>query len=418
MRTPYFATILMLIWAVALQSNASSQDWSRFRGPNGTGVIKDADLPIDRKQTSWIVNLAGSGNSSPVAWQDKIFVTSCDTTSAAITIECFDDRQGKKLWSKTFDSKPHHLHGRNTFAASTPTVDADHVYLAFANPDQTILVALSHEGEQIWRRDLGRWVSSHGFGTSPIVYKNLLVFCNSQSGEALSDGVAAGQSKLLAVDRSTGEDNWAVELTTRRACYSVPCIWTDETGTDQIVNCNTGDGFYSIDPVTGKKNWSALPFKMRTVASILATDHLLIGSCGSGGGGNYLVAMKPEGSTSRTQGKPAFRLRQANYVPCPIAVNGLLFVVTDKGIGHCVDLNSGKEYWKKRLSNTFSSSPVANEKHIFLVGEDGQVLVIDAAKEFKIASKFELGEPTRATPMIYRNRLYFRTRTKLICVGK
>jgi outer membrane protein assembly factor BamB len=411
-----FACTLCILVVLASENLFAQQSWSRFRGPNGTGVVADATLPATWSEPKWTVDLAGAGSSSPVAWNDRLFVTSCDMDTAEIHIQCLSLDTGNQKWVKHFESEPYHLHGRNTYAASTPAVDADYVFLTFAAPESTMLIALDHEGNEVWRRDFGRWVSSHGFGMSPIIHGDHVIFCNSQSREQLPAGVAPGASRLIAVDRKTGEDAWSLELTTKRVCYGVPCLWRDADGNQQLVNCNTGDGFYSVDPATGVKNWSALPFKMRVVASPLVAGDLLIGSCGSGGGGNYLVAMKPGEVSTDVAAQPVYRVRQSNYVPSPIAVGDLLFVFTDKGIVQCMDLKTGEPHWKERLSSGFSASPVASGSQVYAVDEDGVVFVIKAAAAFEKLGKIPLGESTRATPMIANDRLYFRTRTKLICV--
>ena len=250
-----------------------------------------------------------------------------------------------------------------------------------------------------------------------------MILCNSQSKEQLPAGVAPGQSQLIAVNRMTGEDAWSLDLTTRRVCYGVPCFWKDADGKDQLVDCNTGDGFYCVDPATGIKNWSALPFKMRVVATPLVVGDLVIGSCGSGGGGNYLVAIDAQKFDSVASGKsenaqPEYTVRSSNYVPCPIAVGDSLFIFTDKGVAQCVDLKTGKLNWKERLSSGFSSSPVANGEHIYAVDQAGTVFVIKADKEFEQVGKFSLGEPTRSTPMIASDKILFRTASQLTCFGK
>ena len=414
----FVSALLFLLFCA--DASTMAQEWTRFRGPNGTGVVADADLPTKLKEPDWTTDLAGVGSSCPVAWGDRIFVTSCDMESAEIRVQCLSIDDGSENWIKLFESTPYHLHDRNTFAASTPAVDQDYVYVCFADPDHTFLVALDHEGQEIWRRDFGRFVSSHGFGASPMVHGDLVVMCNSQSKERLPAGVAPGRSRLIAVNRMTGEDVWSLDLTTRRVCYGVPCIWKDADGKEQLVNCNTGDGFYCVDPATGIKNWSALPFKMRVVATPLVVEDLLIGSCGSGGGGNYLVTIKPSKFASGESGnrdnvQPEYTVRASNYVPCPVAIDDLLFIFTDKGIAQCVDLKTGKLYWKERLSSGFSASPVANGTHIYAVDEEGTVFVVRAAKAFEQVSKFSLGHATRATPMIAKNRIIFRTASQLMC---
>lgn len=415
---------VVLIFALLLEftcfdASTVAQEWARFRGPNGTGVVADAELPTSLDKPLWKQQLAGVGSSCPVAWGDRVFVTSCDVKTAEIRVQCLSMEDGSEHWIKLFQSTPYHLHDRNTFAASTPAVDEHHVYTCFADPNHTVLVALDHEGTEIWRRDFGRSVSSHGFGASPMVYGNLVIVCNSQSKERLPAGVAPGQSQLIAVNRMTGEDVWSLDLTTRRVCYGVPCVWKDADGKEQLVNCNTGDGFYCVDPATGIKNWSAFPFKMRVVATPLVVDDLLIGSCGSGGGGNYLVAIKPQelASNMNDNVQPEYTVRSSNYVPCPVAVGDSLFIFTDKGIAQCVDLKTGTLHWKERLASGFSASPIANGTHIYAVDEEGTVFVIKAGTTFEQVGKFALGEATRATPMIAKDKIFFRTASQLICFG-
>jgi len=184
-----------------------------------------------------------------------------------------------------------------------------------------------------------------------------------------------------------------------------------------LVNCNTRDGFFGVAPKTGDQLWSALPFKMRVVASPLVVDDMVIGSCGSGGGGNYLIAYRPEAATPDGKPQPAYRVRNSNYVPCPIAVNGLLFVFSDKGIATCVDVKTGERHWQKRLAKGFSSSPVADKNHVYAVDEDGTVHVIKTSKSYEKVSANQLGTPTRATPMITDGQIIFRAQSQLICVG-
>ena len=417
MQNNWIAALMFLVVSLCGEQLEAQPNWARFRGPNGTGVIPDANLPANLKQSAWQVTLAGVGGSSPVAWQDRIFITSCNRKSAEISLECLSIKNGKRLWLKNFKSKPYRLHRFNSYAASTPAVDQDNVYLLVADTDKTLLIAVDHSGEEAWRRDFGSFSSSHGFGTSPMLHKDLVVFSHSQSAEQLPPGQQAGQSRLIAVNRLTGKDAWKTDLKTRRVCYGVPSVWENQNGEQQLVNCNTGNGFYGVDPKTGLLLWSALPFKKRVVASPLVVNDLLIGSCGSGGGGNYLVGFRPDDKSVDGKAQPAFQIRKSNYVPCPIAVNGLLFVFSDKGIAQCVDVKTGEIYWRERLAAGFSSSPVADKNHVYAVDEDGVVHVIKTEKSFKKASEFELGQPTRSTPMIMDGRLFFRAQAKLICVA-
>ena len=411
-----FKTLITFVVLIFFLSNCpADENWPRFRGVNGNGVVA-ADLPDEWSTDDylWQVELPGVGSSSPVIWNGNLIVTSCDATSAELNVNCYDSESGKQRWSKSFQSSPYRIHPRNSFAASTPALDADHIYFTMADPKHTYLIALDYEGNEVWRRDFGTWTSQHGFSMSPLVYEDKVIFLNSQQAQRVRSGQPPGQSEMIAVDRKTGKDVWRTSLKATRACYALPCMIEGRTG-PELIGTNTGNGFYSLNPSTGKMNWSALPFKMRTVASTISAGGLLFGSNGSGGGGNYLVAAKPNDNGAEV----VYEINQsANYVPTPIAVGDLLFLFGDKGIARCVDLKTGSLHWRERLARGFSGSPVSNGKNIYVMGEGGDVFVVRAGKDFKKTSQIDLGQPSRATPAIYKNRIYFRTESKLFCLGK
>jgi len=165
---------LVLLWNAAV-TPVSAQEWTRFRGPNGTGVSAATTNPASAIPTRWTdadyrwkTKLPGKGHSSPVIWGDRLFVLSADATSARRYVLCLDTVTGKILWRKEYESTTHPLSSLNSYASSTPTVDEHHVYVAWATMDHLILRALSHDGDEVWQRDLGPYVSEHGFGNSPI----------------------------------------------------------------------------------------------------------------------------------------------------------------------------------------------------------------------------------------------------------
>lgn len=404
---------LFILFFAAMNCQAQ-ENWPRFRGENGIGVVA-ADLPDKWSENDylWQIDLPGVGSSSPVIWDGMLVITSCDSKTAELTVQCLDAKTSKQFWSKSFESSPYRMHSRNTFAASTPALDADHIYFAMADPKHTLLIALDYKGNEVWRRDFGTWTSQHGFSMSPVVYEDKVIFINSQQAQRVSPGQTPGQSEVIAVNRKTGKDVWRTPLTATRACYALPCLIERESG-PELIGTNTGNGFYSINPTSGTMNWSTLPFRMRTVASTTTAGGLVFGSNGSGGGGNYLVAIKPNGDGA----EKAYEINQsANYVPTPIAVGDLLFLFGDKGIATCVDLKTGSLNWRERLASGFSGSPVSNGKNLYVMGEQGTVFVVRVAREFEKVSQIDLRQSTRATPAIHHNKIYFRTDSKLFCLG-
>ncbi len=413
MNTPY-RILTSLFFVLVLVLPCSAQNWERFRGPNGSGLVPDAQLPTHWTEDDyqWKVKLAGSGTSSPAVWGDKVFVLSANS-KAVLFLQCLNLESGEQIWKKQIESKEYQIHNQNRFASSSPAVDADHVYITFADPEHTMLLAFDHEGNEIWQRDFGRWVSQHGFGASPMVYGDLVIFCNSQQVERLRGGQEPGKSEVIAVNRTSGEDVWRAPLTATRTCYSMLCVYEVEGQPAQLIGTNTGDGFYSIDPETGERNWATAAFKMRTVASTFTAGDLIFGSNGSGGGGNYLVAARP----GKDGAEEVFRInRNANYVPSPIAVGDLLFLFGDKGVVSCFDLNTGSQHWRARMGSGYSGSPVANSTHLYCMDQDGIVHVLEATNKYNRVSSNELGEASRATPAIVGNRMLFRTDNHLIAL--
>ena len=391
---------------------ASAQEWTRFRGPNGTGESEATTIPAQwtDRDYNWKVELPGSGHSSPVLWGNRLFLLSANPDDATRHTLCYDALTGKKIWEVPFPSQKHHLHKQSSYASGTPAVDENHVYFAWAAPESITLMAMTHNGEKVWTRDLGPWSSQHGFGTSPVVYQDLVILSNSQE----TKGGPQPACDMMAFDRATGEDRWKTKLNSENTSYSVPAIFEPKSGTPQLICTNTGDGMFALDPATGRLLWSNAFFDKRTVSSPLIKGDIIFGSTGSGGGGNYLVAAQTDG----TEPKLAYKIStEAPYVPTSVARGDLLFLMSDGGIATCVDLKSGKIHWKQRIGGNYSSSLVRANDKIYCSSMDGEVVVLAAEKQFKELGRTSLGEGTRSTPAIANGHMYLRTYSHLMSIG-
>ncbi len=408
---------LLTVGAIMLGSAlAVAQEWTRFRGPDGTGVSEATSIPVQWTESDyrWRTRLPGKGHSSPVVWGDRVFLLSADPQLAARIVLCLDARTGKILWQREYASTTHPLHPRNTFASSTPAVDHERVYVAWATPDQVTLCALDHEGNEVWAKNLGTWVSQHGFGSSPIVHEDLVILFNSQQAEELDPGQKPGRSEMMAFDAATGELRWSQPRTTTRVCYSTPCIYYPKDGPPELIGCNTGDGIFSLNPRTGRPNWSLQVLDMRSVASPIVVGDLVLASNGVGGfASNYLVAVRGGASP-----REAYRVtKKAGYVPTPIARGDLVFTFFDGGFAKCFEAATGEEIWSKRLTAGFSGSPVLVRDKLYCIDDKGDVLVLAADREFRELARNSLGEPSRATPAVSGGRMFLRTESQLFCIG-
>jgi outer membrane protein assembly factor BamB len=411
---PRFARIAPLtIACFVLSASGPAQEWTRFRGPNGSGVSAaqipttwtDADL-------NWKARLPGIGHSSPVVWQDRVFLMSADPETATQFVIAIDTQDGRIVWQRDFAITTYPLHLRNSFASTTPAVDTDHVYVAWATPDEATLMALNHDGETVWRQSLGSFASQHGFGSSPIVYEDLVLLAIL---EKKPDGISqrVDSSRIVALERRSGELRWTQSRGSDVASYSVPCIYRSPTGIDQLIGCSTADGIFSLDPRSGAVNWQFPAFDMRTVSSPIVADGLVFGTTGSGAGGNYVVAVQPGQVPQR-----AYDVRQqAPYVPTPIAKDGRVFLWSDKGMVSCIRAISGELIWRQRVGGDFSGSPVIAGDCLYCIDEEGVVVVLAATDKAQELGRIPLGEPSRSTPAIAGNRMYLRTYSHLISVG-
>lgn len=410
-----FLQQIVFSYTFSVGRTLGQDNWPRFHGVNGNGLAPDAKLPATWQESdyAWKIELPGVGSGSPVVWGDRIFLSLSDPNTAQLTVLCVSADDGSELWKRTFESVKYKIHIKNTFASSTMAVDSANVYVTFANQDHTWLVALSHQGVERWKRDFGTYVSTHGFGNSPLVHRDKVILVNSQQAIQLPAGKEPGASSVIAVSTEDGREIWKTALETRRVCYGVPCVHRRSDGTEELVGANMGNGFYCLDLNDGAFKWQTKnSFNKRVVSSPLIADDVLIATAGSGGGGNYLVAMKLNAKSGEAP-EEVFRIQSACYVPSPIVVDGMIFMFTDKGVVSCHDLESGGLIWKKRVSSGFNGSPVAAAENLYAVDEKGNVHVVAISKEPKLSIAASMGSPSRSTPAIVGNRIYFRSYNSL-----
>ncbi|NUQ66441.1 MAG: ThuA domain-containing protein, partial [Pirellulales bacterium] len=278
---------------------SAGDSWSRFRGPNGTGISTATTIPVNwtEKDYNWKVALPGTGSSSPVVWGERVFVTCGDSTTAERTVLCIDAKDGHTVWRQKSPSKPHRQHRDNDYASATPAVDADGLVLTWTDSERVVLLAMDLDGRPLWRRDLGPYITLQGSGGSPILFGDLAVLSNDQEDLSLTPGAkidpppAPGKSFLIAVDRKTGETRWQIDRRTTFSGYSTPCLYWPEDGRPDLVFTNTANGITAVDPAAGKVQWEyGEPFLDRTIASPVVAPGLILAGHGAGVRGARLIA--------------------------------------------------------------------------------------------------------------------------------
>jgi outer membrane protein assembly factor BamB len=355
------------------------------------------------------VALPGEGHSSPVLWGDRVFVTSCDEATGQFVVLCVNAGDGRLSWQRAYPLTAHSKHRFNTFATATPTVDADRVYVARIEPARVTLCALAHDGEPVWEKDIGPFLAKHGSGGSPIVHSGLVIYPNEQEGESF----------LCALDARTGETRWRVPRTSKAGNYSTPCVYQPVGGAPTLIFNGEAHGISAVAPETGDILWE-FPgaFDKRSVSSLVIAGDLIIGSCGSGGGGNYVAAVR---AADPAIGKPAERAyevrRSAPYVPTAIIVGDWLYLWSDGGIVSRVRAATGEIQWQERVDGDFFGSPVCVDGRLFCVSTTGKVVVLSTGEKFEVLAQNPLNETTHSTPAVAGGRMYIHTSSHLISVG-
>ena len=296
-------------------------------------------------------------------------------------------------------------------------VDEKRVYFAWSDPEHTVLMALDHSGNDGWVKDFGPWISMHGFGTSPMLVDDLVVVnCSQEPSGKDATAPRPKESFVAAVDKENGNLRWRIERKVDTASFSVPCIRKTADGKTELLCCTTGEGIFSLDPKTGKENWSETVFKLRTVSSPLLVGGLVIGTTGQGGGsGNAVYALKPG-----PKPEVAYEVRKAApYVPTPITRGNLLFLWSDSGIVSCLKGDTGEAVWNsaRAVSGTFYGSPVRAGDKLFCVSDKGNVVCLSASDKFQVLGTYDLKEDCRTTPAIAGGKMYVRTFSHLYSVG-
>jgi outer membrane protein assembly factor BamB len=383
-----FAAVVSRPAAQALES------WPGWRGPHGNGKVPEAKPPLKWDATTgilWKTPVPGRGHSSPTIQGTRIFLTTADEVGKTQSVLAFDRETGKRLWEKVLftDGLDGKAHKRNTQASSSVACDGEKVFALFMNAGAIQLTALSPDGAEIWRKEVGKFTSHWGYSASPILHGgSILVAADHKDG-----------GFVTALSRATGEILWSQQRP-KSPNYPPPIV-SKVAGKEQVLmaGCNF---LSSYDPASGKPLWSVNATTEECVGSVVVDGDLAFAS--GGYPKSETVAVRADGS-----GEIVWRNNTKVYVPSMLAHDGHLYAINDSGMAFCWDAATGNEKWKERLGGVFNASPVLAGDHIFVAREDGTTFVIkpDPAK-MTVVSENKLGSEVFATPSFAGNRIYLR----------
>jgi outer membrane protein assembly factor BamB len=427
---------------LSLTSLSATDQWPLFRGPGAGVVTDDPALPeswSETKNIAWNVSVPGLGWSSPVVWDDHIFVTAAisagkeaapvpglydehDHVKASSTqrwmVYDIDFQTGRIRWERElFTGYPPLLrHVKNSYASETPVTDGERLYVYFGSIG--LAVALDLNGNRVWTKEIGAFNTSTELGTgpSPVLYKDRLFILNDNTT----------QSFLIALDKRTGKELWKVNRDERGGDWATPTIWERPDRTELVTSGSGPSGKIRSYNLDGTLLWELTGLSSLSIPSPLASNDLVYVSSGyPGGTPRPVYAIRP-GASGDISLKPGETSNQyvawyqpllGTYNTSPLVYRGYYYTLLDRGFLLCHDAATGRQiYGRQRIAleaSGFTASPWAYNGKVFLLSEDGDTFVIQAGPEFKVIGKNSLNEMTMATPAIVRGSVLLRTQTKL-----
>ena len=427
---------LSVSWAglslALLAGSAGGENWPQWRGPAGTGVSGEKDLPIawnEQRGILWKIPLPGTGTSTPVVWKDSVFVTCVEADNKLLLLR-LDKGDGKVVWKQevgtTEDSRegPRRsklkVHQYYSVASPSPVTDGKTVIAHFGNGD---LAAYDYDGDQLWKRNLqddhGAYTCWYGHANSPVLFKNQVIsVCLQDSLADLQDKPV--ESYLVSHDLLTGKQRWKVPRMTQAKveecdAYTTPLL-TAVGGKEQLVVMG-GNQLDAYDPASGKQLWF-LPglFGGRTVNSPTASGDTIFATRGLK---KPLVAVRPSKAGELSPRDIVWQYDEGSPDSCSSVIwNELLFTIGDDGIARCIDLPTGHLQWKQRLKGGYKASLLAADGRIYFLSIDGTCTVISASPRFDKLLENKLDDETIASPAVSEGRIYIRGKKNLYCIGR
>lgn len=383
---------------------AAPGDWPWWHGPTGNNHAIGPLPPTEWSETKnviWKASVPGLGHASPIVVGEQVFLATADDDAETMSLLSFDRASGIEQWSCELHSGGFmNMHQKNSHASATPASDGEKVYTVFMVQKGIWASAVNLEGEIVWQTMVGGFKSRHGYGSSPLIYKSLVIVAGDNDGGSF----------LAAVYRDSGKIAWRVSRA-KGSSFGTPILMTVE-GKDQIV-LSGHELVCGYDPTTGEELWRTEGPAKTVGNTVTVSDAMIFASGGYPDKQTFAIDL--------TDGEPkqVWKNRYKSYVPSMLFVGKNLFAVSDDGVGRLFDGASGEMLSQKRLGGDYSASPVLCGEYVFLPDESGRFLVISCRDdEIEIVAKNELDSSGgMATPAIVNGQIFIRTEDDLYCIG-
>lgn len=413
---PSLLSILISLASLPLKA----APWPQWRGPLGTGVTVETQLPIrwGPDQVRWKINLPERGNSTPIVWNDRVFLTQAVANQRLLL--AIDRKDGKILWQKgTTSTVPEKFHPTNTPCAASPVTDGE---LVLANFGSAGVFAYDFSGKERWHVDLGLVDHQWGYAASPVLDAERC-FVHFGPGE---------RHFLVALHKATGKELWRVNFPKTHPAertdgfagkqgeigsWSTPILVPANGRTELIVSLP--GKLSAFDPASGELLWSCEGLNPLLYTSAMAGEGVVIGS---GGYGGSTIAVHPGGSGDVTRKRLWHKLRDKQRIGSGVIHRGHLYILNTPGTAQCIRLTDGETVWEQRLPGTGArseswSSMVLSGENLYVNNQGGDVFVLKAAPTYELLAVNPLNDGLmNASIAVSDGELFLRTEKHLWCV--
>jgi outer membrane protein assembly factor BamB len=396
---------------------ARADNWPAWRGPTGQGQSVEKNLPVRWSATEnvkWKVPLPDPGNSTPIVWGDKVFLTQATADGKRRSLWCLSRKDGAKLWERTVEyPEVEEKHATNTYCAESPVTDGERVVASFGSAG---VYCYDLDGKELWRRDLGQAHHIWGTGASPIIHRDLVIL-------NFGPGV---RSFLVALSKADGAEVWRVGERAGTAgefygSWSTPVV-AEVKGRTELVVCWPGE-LKGHDPSTGKVIWNCKGMEKDGSKDWLCYSTPLVGReviVGLAGYNGAAIGVRAGGTGDVTDTHRLWRVSKGNpqRVGSGVIVGDHVYSAEENGVA-CIELTTGKEVWKQPMQGQNWGSLVHADGRLYVTGAQGETLVLAAKPELEVIARNSLGrEVTRASVVPSDGDLFIRTYNHLWCISE
>jgi outer membrane protein assembly factor BamB len=379
----------------------------------------------------WKTPLPGYGNSTPIVWGDRIFLTAANANGKERYVLCVQASDGKLLWQKlaAVDPEPAKSHAWNRYASASCTTDGTRVYAFFGTPG---LFCYDFDGKLVWKHLFGVFTSEANWGTaaSPFLYQDLVIQnCDNDGAKALPAGSKAGEAApmaLVALDKTTGQERWRTQRNQGRGFSTPVLIPTPQGRLDLVLNGPLG--VWGYDPATGKEVWHCNRVdkngqdQARFGEPVPAFNRATLFAPSGRPGPFQAVRLGGNGDLGRPDLRWEVVRKGHRDVASPILWEDAVYMADNKGVLTCQDIQTGQLRYTERLGAKALASPVAVRGRLLFVLDDGVTVVVEPGRQLKVAQRNKLGGGKEldfaGSPAIVAGRLYLRSQSHLYCIGE